>query len=142
MNKLKRCTRCITPETHETIVFDENGVCNICLQQDFKQEAIDWSEKKQELDKLIEKYRGKYDYDCIIPFSGGKDSTWTLHYLVKEYGIKPLVVRFDHGFLRPNLVENTVRTIRTLGVDFHHFTPNWKVVHRYFRISHAGCHQL
>jgi N-acetyl sugar amidotransferase len=130
MNKLKRCTRCITPETHETIVFDENGVCNICLQQDFKQEAIDWSEKKQELDKLIEKYRGKYDYDCIIPFSGGKDSTWTLHYLVKEYGIKPLVVRFDHGFLRPNLVENTVRTIRTLGVDFHHFTPNWKVVQK------------
>ncbi len=130
MNELKRCTRCTTPETHETIVFDENGVCNICLQQDFKQEAIDWSAKKEELDKLIEQYRGKYDYDCIVPFSGGKDSTWTLHYLVKEYGIKPLVVRFDHGFLRPNLAENTVQALRKLGVDFHHFTPNWKVVQK------------
>lgn len=130
MNKLKRCTRCITPETHETIVFDQNGVCNICLQQDYKQEVIDWCAKKEELDKLIEKYRGKYDYDCIVPFSGGKDSTWTLHYLVKEYGIKPLVVRFDHGFLRPNLKENTLKTIRKLGVDFHHFTPSWKVVQK------------
>lgn len=131
MNKLKRCSRCITPETHETIVFDENGVCNICLQQDFKQEVIDWSAKKEELDNLIEKYRGKYDYDCIVPFSGGKDSTWTLYYLVKEYGIKPLVVRFDHGFLRPNLIDSTTRTIRELGVDFHHFTPNWKVVQKF-----------
>jgi len=130
MNKLKRCTRCITPETHETIVFDENGVCNICLQQDYKQEVIDWQAKKEELDELIEKYRGRYDYDCIVPFSGGKDSTWTLYYLVKEYGIKPLVVRFDHGFLRPNLIENTLRTVRKLGVDFHHFTPNWKVVQK------------
>ena len=58
---------------------------------------------KAELDALIEEYRGKYDYDCIVPFSGGKDSTLTLYYLVKEYGLKPLVVRFDHGFLRPNL---------------------------------------
>jgi N-acetyl sugar amidotransferase len=49
---------------------------------------------------------------------------------VKEYGIKPLVVRFDHGFLRPNVQENTLRTIRKLGVDFHHFTPNWKVVQK------------
>jgi N-acetyl sugar amidotransferase len=130
MDSLKRCSRCITPETHETIIFDKNGVCNICLQQDFKQEVIDWGTKKEELDKLIEKYRGKYDYDCIIPFSGGKDSTWTLYYLVKEYGIKPLVVRFDHGFLRPNLMENTLHTIRKLGVDFHQFTPDWKVVQR------------
>ena len=85
---------------------------------------------RQALDALIEEYRGKHDYDCIVPFSGGKDSTWTLYYLVKEYGIKPLVVRFDHGFLRPNLEENVKRTIRRLGVDFLNFTPNWKVVQK------------
>jgi N-acetyl sugar amidotransferase len=92
--------------------------------------AIDWQNKKKELDELIASYREKYDYDCIVPFSGGKDSTWTLYYLVKEYNLKPLVVRFDHGFLRPNVLENTIRTIRKLGVDFHHFTPNWKVVQK------------
>ncbi len=130
MGELKRCTRCVIPETHETIVFDEEGVCNICRQHEFKQTAIDWNAKKRELDELIAAYRDKYDYDCIIPFSGGKDSTWTLYYLVKEYGIKPLVVRFDHGFLRPNVQENTLRVLRKLGVDFHHFTPNWKVVQK------------
>ena len=130
MVELKRCTKCVIPETHETIVFDEQGVCNICRQHEYKQTVIDWDAKKKELDQLIDAHRGKYEYDCLIPFSGGKDSTWTLYYLVKEYGIKPLVVRFDHGFLRPNVLENTSRTIRKLGVDFHHFTPNWKVVQK------------
>jgi len=120
----------VLPETHETIVFDEEGVCNICRAQEFKQTQIDWGARKKELDALINGYRGKADYDCIVPFSGGKDSTWTLYYLVKEYGLKPLVVRFDHGFLRPNVLDNTNRTLRRLGVDFHHFTPNWKVVQK------------
>lgn len=132
---MKRCIKCVLPETHETIVFDEKGVCNICRQHEYKQTAIDWTAKKKELDELINAYRGKYAYDCIVPFSGGKDSTWTLYYLVKECGLKPLVVRFDHGFLRPNLHENTIRVIRKLGVDLHVFTPNWKVVQKLMLLS-------
>ncbi len=127
---MKRCTKCNLPETHETIIFDAQGVCNICNQQDFKKDSIDWGQRKKDLDALVEEYRGKYDYDCIVPFSGGKDSTWTLNYLVKEYGLKPLVVRFDHGFMRPNLEDNVKRTMRKLGVDIHTFTPNWKVVQK------------
>ena len=128
--ELVRCSRCVLPETHETIVFDEDGVCNICRQQERKNTAVDWVSKRRELDDLIEQYRGQNEYDCIVPFSGGKDSTWTLYYLVKEYGIRPLVVNFDHGFLRPNLQENTKRTIRELGAAYHSFTPNWKVVQK------------
>lgn len=128
--ELKRCTNCVLPETHETIIFDDNGACNVCNQVAFKQDNLDWSKKEKELDSLIESYRGKYDYDCIVPFSGGKDSTWALYYLVKIKKLKPLVVRFDHGFLRPNLNDNTTRVLRELGVDFHHFTPNWKVVQK------------
>jgi N-acetyl sugar amidotransferase len=131
MTEIRRCARCVLPETHETIVFDDEGVCNICRQQEYKEATIDWNAKKKELDELIERYRGKYDYDCLVPFSGGKDSTWTLYYLVKEYGIKPLVVRFDHGFLRPVVQEDTIRTIRKLGVDFHHFTPNWRLIQKF-----------
>lgn len=130
MPELKRCTKCLLPETHESITFDELGVCNICRQSEFKKDKIDWVERKKDLTELIENYRGKYDYDCIVPFSGGKDSTWTLYYLMKEYKLKPLVVRFDHGFLRPNLNENTTRVLRNLGADFHAFTPNWKVVQK------------
>ncbi|GFK94859.1 hypothetical protein NNJEOMEG_02707 [Fundidesulfovibrio magnetotacticus] len=123
---LRRCTRCVLPETHETITFDGEGVCNICRQQEFKREAIDWTQRKSDLDAIVEAYRGKGDYDCIVPFSGGKDSTFTALYLVREYGLKPLLVRFDHGFLRERLHENTLRVIRRLGVDLHVFTPNWK----------------
>lgn len=130
MTELKRCARCVIPETHETIVFDQEGVCNICRQHEYKQAKIDWEAKKEEFDELIATYRGTYDYDCIVPFSGGKDSTWTLYYLVKEHRLKPLVVRFDHGFLRPTVLENTIRTVRKLGVDLHHFVPNWKIVQK------------
>lgn len=130
MVELKRCKKCLLPETHESIMFDEEGVCNICRQNEFKNTKIDWAAKKKELDELIETYRGKYDYDCLIPFSGGKDSTWNVYYLMKEYGIKPLVVRFDHGFLRPNLNENTIKVLRKMGADFHSFTPNWKLVQK------------
>lgn len=127
---MKKCTKCLLPETHESITFDEQGVCSICRQVEFKKDKIDWESRKEELGELIESYRGKYDYDCIVPFSGGKDSVWTLYYLMKEYKIKPLVVRFDHGFLRPNLNENTIKVLRNLGADFHTFTPNWKVVQK------------
>ena len=127
---MKRCARCGLPETYETIQFDSYGVCNICRQHEYKKDKIDWSERKRMLDSLVQDYRGKNDYDCLIPFSGGKDSTYTLYYLVKEYKLKPLVVQFNHGFMRPNLLANNERTFKKLGVDVLSFTPNWKVVKR------------
>jgi len=127
---MKNCTSCLLPETHETITFDKKGSCNICNNFKYKSSKVNWKNKKHELNQLIKKFKGKYDYDCIVPFSGGKDSTWTLYYLVKEYNIKPLVVRFDHGFFRPNLEDNVKKISRNLGVDIITFTPNWKVVQK------------
>ncbi|MFH1800833.1 MAG: N-acetyl sugar amidotransferase [Candidatus Omnitrophota bacterium] len=128
MKSLKLCAKCTLPETYETIEFDSQGICNICHQQEYKQGNIDWKERRNQFDQLIAKHRGKYDYDCIVPFSGGKDSTYTLCFLVKEYKLKPLVIRFDHGFFRPKLEEYANKTFRSLGVDVLKFTPNWKVV--------------
>lgn len=125
---LRLCSRCVTPETHETIFFDAEGVCNVCRQQEYKQEKIDWAAREQELHALLDSYRGKGDYDCIVPFSGGKDSTFTLYALVRQYGMKPLVVSFDHGFYRPTVQEGKLRTYRRLGVDVLQFTPNWHIV--------------
>lgn len=130
MTNLIRCSKCLTPETHETISFDNEGVCNICRQNQYKKEKINWEKRETELNEILEEHRGKYDYDCIVPFSGGKDSTFTLLKLVKDYGLKPLVVSFDHGFLRPTVIENRRRTFKALGVDVLTFTPNWKVVQR------------
>lgn len=127
---LKRCTRCHLPETYETIEFGADGVCNICRSSEHKAAGIDWAERKRLLDALVEKYRDKGDYDCIVPFSGGKDSTFQLYYLMKEYKLKPLVVRFNHGFMRSKIEENNQRTLKKLGCDVLEFTPNWKVVKR------------
>ena len=127
-NSLRRCTRCVLPETHETIQFDVDGVCNICRNSEYKKELIDWDERKKELLALADEYRGKGVYDCILPFSGGKDSTFTLWYIVKELKLKPLVVSFDHGFYRPRTIENNERTMRKLGVDYMKFRSDWKTV--------------
>jgi N-acetyl sugar amidotransferase len=127
---MKYCSRCLMPETAESLTFDEHGVCSVCRQIEYKHSQIDWDERGKALDELLERFRGKGQYDCIVPFSGGKDSTFTLWYLVKVKKLRPLVVRFDHGFLRKNLIDNATRTFRTLGVDVQHFTPNWQVVRK------------
>jgi len=132
---MKKCSNCMLPETHETILFDDQGVCNICQQHEYKREKIDWVAKERELVELIEQYRGKYDYDCIIPFSGGKDSTFTLYKLVKDYKVKPLVVSYDHGFLRPRTLRNVDMVLRQLGVDFLKFRTNWHVIKKTMRES-------
>jgi N-acetyl sugar amidotransferase len=130
MTELKHCNKCLLPETYETIEFDKVGVCNVCKSKEFRDEHVDWESRKKQLSELIEEHRGKHDYDCIIPFSGGKDSTYTLWYLMKTYKVKPLVVQFDHGFMRDKLNENNVRTFKRLGVDVLSFKPNWKLVKR------------
>ena len=127
---LRCCTKCRLPETYETIEYDSQGVCNICRGAKHKQQSIDWTERKRVLDQLVEKHRGKSAYDCIVPFSGGKDSTFQLYYLMKEYKLKPLVVRFNHGFMRQVLQDNNQRTFKKLGVDVLDFTPNWHIVKR------------
>jgi N-acetyl sugar amidotransferase len=127
---MKYCTKCVMPETAESLSFDSSGTCSVCHQIEYKRESINWLERRKWLDELTEKYRGKFEYDCILPFSGGKDSTFTLWYIVRHLKMRPLVVRFDHGFLRPMVQENSIRTFRTLGVDVMHFTPNWQVVRK------------
>jgi N-acetyl sugar amidotransferase len=126
---MKYCSKCLLPESHETISFDANGVCSVCLNI-MQKGSIDWDSKRVELDEIVRKVRGKGDYDCIVPFSGGKDSVWTLYYAVKILGLKPLVVSFDHGFYRPNLVKNREKVTKQLGVDVLIFTPNWRLVQK------------
>lgn len=127
--ELKRCSKCVLPITWETIYFDEEGVCNICKNWDQKKNVVNWHEREKQLLEIFRKAKAKKGpYDCIVPFSGGKDSTFTLWAVVKRYGLKPLVVSFDHCFYRPRTIENRIRTFRKLGVDVITFTPNWHIV--------------
>ena len=125
---MKHCTKCLLPQTHETISYDEQGVCSICRQIDVKKTQIDWDARRQWLDELTGQYKNKGIYDCIVPFSGGKDSAFQLYFIAKELNLKPLVVRFDHWGFRPLVDENNENVFKTLGVDVLKFTPNWKLV--------------
>ncbi len=125
---MKQCTKCVVPETVDTITFDESGVCSVCRQIKYRDEKIDWVERRQQLEKLVADYKGKGLYDCVIPFSGGKDSTFQLWFVVKELKLKPLVVRFNHWGYRPLIEENNTRTFKILGVDTFEFKPSWKIV--------------
>jgi N-acetyl sugar amidotransferase len=122
---MKYCTNCLLPETHETIEFDEKGVCNICRQIEYKKDKIDWDEKFKDFERILEVYRGKNTFDCIVPFSGGKDSVYTLWMLVKVFKLKCLVVSFDHGFYRPKLLDNRERVFKQLGVESIIYRSNW-----------------
>ena len=125
---MKHCTKCLLPQTHETITYDEQGVCGVCRQIEVKKTEIDWTQRREWLDDLVGQYKGKGIYDCIVPFSGGKDSAFQLYYVVKELGLKPLVVRFDHWGFRPLVDENNENVFKALGVDVIKFTSNWKLV--------------
>jgi N-acetyl sugar amidotransferase len=116
------------PETWETIDYDKDGVCNICKNIENKTDKIDWKAREKEFKELIAQYKGKGDYDCIVPFSGGKDSTYVLWAIVKKFGLKPLVVNFDHGFYRPKMLENIEKILKVLKCDYHRFRADWRVV--------------
>lgn len=125
---LLRCTKCLLPQTHETISFDDSGICSVCLNSSEK-DLVDWSSRQEELFKIVEEIKAQgRNYDCVVPFSGGKDSTFSLYYVVQILKLRPLVTSFDHGFYREGLLENRNNVLRRLGVDFISFTPNWKLV--------------
>ena len=127
---MKNCNSCLLPETHETIKYNEVGNCNVCEQHEYKKEVLDWDKKETEFNEIVSKYKNKNSYDCIVPFSGGKDSVYTLWYLVKKLKLKCLIVCFDHSFYRPKLIENREKVFKKLGVDSLVFTPNWELVKR------------
>ena len=132
---MRRCSKCVTLETQDMVTFDEAGVCAVCRQIEYKRGEIDWIAREEELKKIFDQYRGKGPYDCIVPFSGGKDSTFQAYTLVRKYNMKPLIVSFDHGFYRPQTLLNNERTVKKLGVDYMKFKSDWQTVKKLMRES-------
>ena len=82
---LKRCKKCVIPETQETVGFDEGSLCNIYRGHRIKHFDMKWDEKEKELDDIIELYRGKCDYDCLIMGSRQWDSTDSIKTWIKAF---------------------------------------------------------
>lgn len=110
---LRRCTKCILPETMPFISFDSEGVCNYC--RSYKPRNIPKS--KEELFALVEPYRRQHGNDCIVPFSGGRDSCYGLHLVVNELKMKPVAYTYDWGMVTDLGRRNISRMCAKLGVE-------------------------
>jgi glutamine---fructose-6-phosphate transaminase (isomerizing) len=110
---LIRCTKCVLPETMPYIYFDSKGVCNYC--NNYKPRNV--PRPKKELFDLVEPYRRSNGPDCIVPFSGGRDSCYGLHLIIKELKMKPITYTYDWGMVTDLGRRNISRMCSELGVE-------------------------
>lgn len=111
--KLRRCNKCILPETMPYITFDNNGICNYCSNYQSRNKP----RPVRELLELVESYRRKGAEDCIVPFSGGRDSCYGLHLIIKELKMKPITYTYDWGMVTDLGRRNISRMCGQLGVE-------------------------
>jgi len=139
---LQYCVRCCIPQTQEGVVFDELGVCQACQSAEQKIH-IDWTAREKALREILDDAKAQAEaagrgYDCIIPISGGKDSTFQLYVLTQIYGMKPLAVTFSHNWYSETGWYNLQNSLEQFNVDHIMFTPNRKLVNKLARHSIFG----
>lgn len=119
INRLKRCSRCLLPETFPYIIYDEEDVCNYC--KSYKRKINLTSEQKKrkraELEKIVDRYRKHNEYDVIVPYSGGRDSSYGLHFIKKELGLHPITFTYDWGMVTDLARRNIARLTGKLGIE-------------------------
>jgi len=119
---LQFCTRCVMPHTKPDLHIDETGVCNACRSYEGRK-LVDWEQRKQELLAIVEKYRRHgANWDCIVPVSGGKDSTYQVIRML-QMGLNPLCVTATTCDLS-EIGRKNIENMKHLGVDHVAFSPN------------------
>jgi asparagine synthetase B (glutamine-hydrolysing) len=114
ISRLRRCTKCLLPETFPFIKYDDEGGCNYCANYVRKNQP----KNLDDLLKLIEPYRNSNGKpDCLVPFSGGRDSTFSLHFIKKELGLNPIAFTYDWGMVTDLARRNAARVCGKLGVE-------------------------
>lgn len=127
-----RCSICLLPNTKPDLSFNENKVCSACLA--FSQRpAIDWHERDKQFREILENHKGESQWDCIVPVSGGKDSTAQV-LKVLSLGAKPLCVSARTCDLTP-LGRRNLDNIGMLGVDLIELNADRKVRARINRFA-------
>lgn len=128
------CKKCVMPDTKPHLLFDEEGVCNACRNYENRTE-VNWNERKTELMTILEKYRSKdgSNWDCIIPVSGGKDSTFQVIKML-ELGMNPLCVTATTCNLT-EIGRKNIENLQNLGVDHIELTSNRVVRKKLNRIG-------
>jgi N-acetyl sugar amidotransferase len=131
---IRYCRRCVMPETKPDILFDDDGVCSACRHFSDRDD-VDWDVRRLELDEIVDRYRSRdgSSYDCVVPVSGGKDSTFQLLRML-DMGLNPLCVTATTDKLT-EIGQRNLDNIRTLGVDHIEVTTNPVVRRRINRLA-------
>lgn len=117
------CRKCVMPSTKPDLHLDEEGVCNACRSYENRKE-VDWDLRKKELLQIMDRYRSKdgTNWDCIVPVSGGKDSTFQVVQML-QLGMNPLCVTATTCDLT-EIGRRNIENIKKLGVDYIEMSPN------------------
>ena len=123
---IRYCARCLYPDTKPDLRFDEQGVCSACTAFERRRE-VDWDRRHNEFMTLIDRYRSTdaSNYDCIVPVSGGKDSTFQAIRL-KQLGLNPLCVTATTCSLS-DIGRRNVENLKHLGFDYIEISTNPQV---------------
>jgi hypothetical protein len=135
---LKICSRCILPESFPHIKFDEAGVCNHCRQEESIMAVAPARKQKycHKFDELVAEIKGKAsNYDVIMAYSGGKDSSYVLRLLKEKYNLRIIALTFDNHFVSPAAWENVKAVTDHLQIDLIRFRPPWPLMRSLFRIT-------
>ncbi|AIK35365.1 queuosine biosynthesis QueC family protein (plasmid) [Bacillus pseudomycoides] len=131
---LKTCTNCVLPETFPDITFDEEGVCNYC--HDFNG-IPNWNEVN--LGEFIEKKKtSNLKYDCLVLYSGGKDSSFALKLLKEKYKLNILAMTLDNGYLSNVTSQNMKTVLDNLNIDHHIIKYPKSIMNEIYRGSIQG----
>lgn len=131
---LRYCTRCVMPDTKPDLHLDAQGVCNACRSYEGRAE-IDWEARAKELPAILEKYRHRdgSNWDCIVPVSGGKDSTYQVVRML-QLGLNPLCVTATTCDLT-EIGRQNIKNLKNLGVDYIEVSPNPRIRTKLNRIG-------
>lgn len=137
---MKRCTRCILPETFPGIQFDAEGVCQYCRRAPTPEvRAAQRQALRAQFEALVQQVRERPGYHGLIAWSGGKDSTYTVWLLKAQYRLNVLTFTFDNGFVSPAAWSNLRTVSETLGVDHLIIKPRFDWLRAIFaRSSEPG----
>ena len=123
---MRYCRKCVLPDTRPGLNIDASGVCSGCIGHDSKSHAIDWEQRARELERIIAAAKSVAgSYDCLVPVSGGKDSTWQVVNCL-QYDLRVLAVSWRSPG-RNQLGQKNLENLIALGVDHIDYTINPKV---------------
>ena len=117
--RVSYCSRCGLASNFPGTTYDSDGVCHLCRAYDtYADKAQAYFKTREEFDALVMEMKAARtgDYDCLVLYSGGKDSTYMLFQLC-ALGLKPLVFSLDNGFISKEAIANIQRNVALLGVD-------------------------